>query len=84
MNNSKMKKVNVMENQASDLRRALTELIESLPSDICIPPSVASTLIKWSIQIKGVTHGKRYNCNNDQYRRRSAVSVSGNGARLPE
>ena len=83
MDDCKTKK-NVMENQASDLRRALTELIESLPADICIPPTVASMLIKWSIQLKGVTYGKRFNRNNDRYRRCSAVSVSGNGACLPE
>ncbi|NTW54479.1 MAG: hypothetical protein HGB15_06940 [Chlorobaculum sp.] len=60
------------------------ELIEIHPDDVCIPPTVTSTLIKWSVQIKGVSHGRRYNWDNDRHRSRSAVIVSGNDARIPE
>jgi len=73
-----------MSNKAEDLEKALVILIESLPADICIPAAVSSTLIKWSIPVKGVCNGRGHHRSSDRSRNRSAVSISGNSARVTE
>lgn len=79
-----MNEMNLMKNQAGDLQRALVTLIESLPSDICIPATVSSMLIKWSIPIKKEYHARDYHRNTDRHRGCSAANFTGDGARIAE
>lgn len=79
-----MNEMNLMNNLAGDLERALVTLIESLPPDICIPATVSSMLIKWSIPINKEYHGTGHHRNTDPLRSRSAVNVTGSGALVAE